>query len=250
MFDGVRFSRRGNDFFAIGLQNGHTEIFLRSLVFEEATAESLRVTSTGKIAFSPSTVRSIFISRHVGTISALTFSFCECLVSLSFESECELKRIESYAFCASSVISITLPRTVSEIGLCCFANCEFLTSVCFNPDCELLRIPTNAFRAASIHSIALPRTVEIIGLSSFGNCPFLLSVSFDCHSRLRRIEAQAFIGTKVTDIRLPVTIVFIAGDAFAPNCRISITRIDCSQYFAEWNSHRREGSPVSFELHR
>jgi hypothetical protein len=249
MFDGVRFSRRGDGFFAVGQEDGHNEIFLRSVVFDETTAESLRVTSTGLIAFSQSNVRSIVISRHVGIIYSPTFKSCESLVSVSFESNCELKRVNSHAFCASSLTSITVPRAVSEIRLSCFANCEFLTSVCFDPDCELRQIPPNAFRASSVYSIVLPRNVETIGLSSFGNCKFLSSVSFECVSRLWRIEAQAFFATNIREIQLPATVVFIAGDAFPRNCDISITRIDCSQYFAEWNSYRREGSTVSFELH-
>jgi hypothetical protein len=88
------------------------------------------------------------------------FSRAKSLVSISFELDSQLSRIEYEAFHRSGLRSIYFPTSVLEICESSFANCESLTSIIFDGDSRLQRIEVFAFDSTPIATLTIPGGVE------------------------------------------------------------------------------------------
>jgi hypothetical protein len=187
----------------------------------------------------------ITIPADIEIIGSSCFCGCESLLSISFESNLQLTRIESKAFSSASLQSIVIPRSVEIICSLCFVCCESLSSVTFESDSQLTRIESQAFAYSALQSILIPRSVEILCSSCFSNCEFLLSVSFEHPSHLKRIESQAFHQIK-TQIVIPSTIHFIAFDAISIHLQIPVEVRDSCPELHRWHKLRKEGIAYDF----
>jgi predicted metal-binding protein len=172
-------------------------------------------------AFSESS--EIEIPKNVEILGSNCWSWCRSLLSITFESNSRLTRIEFEAFSASSIQSIVIPRNVQFIDGSAFDTLpspsisielgndifvvenEFLIDVLHH---KLIR----ALSQSSEYEIA--RTIEILGSSCFLRCRSLSSITFESNSRLTRIEPEVFSFSSLQSIVIPRNVQFIAGSAF------------------------------------
>jgi hypothetical protein len=66
------------------------------------------------------------IPRNIEIIGQGCSHSCQSLKSISFESDSQLKRIDSQAFSSSSLQSIVVPRSVEYLASSCFELCQSL----------------------------------------------------------------------------------------------------------------------------
>jgi hypothetical protein len=111
--------------------------------------------------------RSIDVSARVEILGSSCFAFCGSLSSISFESGCMLKRIESHAFYSSSLKLIKIPWMVEILGSACFCHSRSLASISFESGCQLKRIESDALSGTGLALVCLPGTVQWIGANAF-----------------------------------------------------------------------------------
>jgi hypothetical protein len=207
-----------------------------------------------------SSLISIVIPRDVKILGDQCFWGCESLSSISFESNCTLMRIESEAFyMCYSLRSINIPKSVTFIDGSAFSNLSHISisiesgnpTYCVQDDfifdiaCKTLIL---YFGLSSF--VTIPPLVEILASGCFSFHTSLCSLSFLSDSTLARIESRAFSGTSVFSAHLPGTVTFIAGDAFSPECDLTIPVAYHCPEFAECNVRRQTDSALSFERRR
>jgi hypothetical protein len=116
---------------------------------------------------------------------------CEAL-SVTFENESKLTRIEAGSFSHCSIESICIPRSVQSLGASCFEGAnggarnilnvagddgnpvkEFpdAFAIEFESDSELERIEEKCFANCSLTFICLPRSLNFVGDSAFQGVP-------------------------------------------------------------------------------
>jgi hypothetical protein len=105
---------------------------------------------------------SIEIPFDIEILGTGSFSGCESISSLSFESNSRLTKIESDTFSMSSLQSIVVPSGVTILCPDCFAACDSLSSVSFESNSRLIRIELHAFSFTSLQSIRIPPLVDFI----------------------------------------------------------------------------------------
>jgi hypothetical protein len=99
------------------------EIIVLFPVLFPSPITTLPVTRIGKMASWGAPITSVTIPCHVQILCSWRFSRCKLLLSISFETDSELTRIESNAFCDySSLASITIPRHVQIVCLWRFSR--------------------------------------------------------------------------------------------------------------------------------
>jgi hypothetical protein len=103
----------------------------------------------------------ITIPRDIEILGSSCFHECESLLSISFESNSRLIRIDSYPFSKSSVQSIVIPRSVEILGSSCFRDCKSLSSISFESNSRLKRIKSQACCGCQL-SIVTPSTVVFV----------------------------------------------------------------------------------------
>jgi hypothetical protein len=111
--------------------------------------------------------RSIVIPSSVVNLGKWSFSWCESLESVRFQSGSRLKRIEQGAFWRCGLKSILIPSSVIVLGKESFSGCESLKSVRFESDSRLERIEESAFSQSGLRSIEMPGMVAFVDDSAF-----------------------------------------------------------------------------------
>jgi hypothetical protein len=92
---------------------------------------------------------------------------CADGLSISFEWNSKLSRIEGEAFAGSGLRSIRLPRSVEAICESCFADCKSFASVTVASDSRLQRIEEYAFRSTAVREMTIPGGIHFISGSAF-----------------------------------------------------------------------------------
>jgi hypothetical protein len=163
------------------------------------------------------------VPRSVQIICPDSFSYAESLTSIVFESDSQLKRIESNAFRYSSLASLQIPERVSFVDGSAFAR---LGSISIRIDRMNLSFVTEAnFMMSSDRtqlvryfgmdeSVVVPRSVESVAASCFSCCSHILSVAYESGCRLRRLETKAFAYSSLRSIVLPSTVEVVASECF------------------------------------
>jgi hypothetical protein len=83
-------------------------------------------------------------------------------ISITFESNSHLTRIESEVFSFSSLQSILIPRNVEILGSERFSYCESLSSMTFESNSHLTRIESKAFYETALQYVLIPPTILFI----------------------------------------------------------------------------------------
>jgi hypothetical protein len=110
---------------------------------------------------------SVTIPRTIEEIHRECFIGHSSLLSVSFESGSQLRRIRSQAFRSCQVKSIVIPRGVVTLGRCCFQRSQ-LESIRFEDGSELRRIGIMCFKGCrSMTSICIPKHVASVGDMAF-----------------------------------------------------------------------------------
>lgn len=78
-------------------------------------------------------------------LSALQFSSCSNLKSITFHKDSKLKRIGKFSFFSTALESVDIPSNVEKIGDHAFFGCRNLRSVKYQGDKRLIRIGKDAF---------------------------------------------------------------------------------------------------------
>jgi hypothetical protein len=132
------------------------------------------------------------IPSTVQILGSSCFSYCESLSSISFESNSQLIRIESFAFSGSSLESIVIPSTVQILGSSCFSSCKSFSSISFESSSRLIRIESQAFYDLDI-VVVIPSTITFIACDAFQNASQICIADCDfCDEFDRWRELKSF----------------------------------------------------------
>ena len=146
----------------------------------------------------------------------LGFHDCSNLISVSFESDSQIRTIGPSTFEGSGIKSITLPASITHIKRSAFMDCSKLTSVSFESGSQLIMIDDYAFANSGLVSINIPASVTSIGQKSFWRCSRLTSVSFESGSRIKTIGKSAFYNSGLSgSITLPASVTSIGSNALS-----------------------------------
>jgi hypothetical protein len=92
------------------------------------------------------------------------FMWCKSVLSVVFEENSQLSRLENRAFSRSGLTSIHLPASVTVIGGFCFCCCRSLVSITFESGSKLFQLAKEAFSWSGLRSIHLPASVTQFSL--------------------------------------------------------------------------------------
>jgi uncharacterized protein YuzB (UPF0349 family) len=111
-----------------------------------------------------STFSAIEVGMNIEIVGSGCFSYCESLSSITFGSNSQLTRIESFALSDSSLQSILIPRNVEILEPYCFSFCKSLSSITCESNSHLTRIKSGAFSfsSSSLQIILVPSTILFI----------------------------------------------------------------------------------------
>jgi hypothetical protein len=116
------------------------------------------------------------IPRCVETLGSKSFDLCQSLSSISFESDSQLKSIESKAFYKYLLKSIGIPCCFATLSSKCFDFYPSLSSISFKSDSQLNCIESGAFHGTLIPSVQIPLRVSFIaGDELSARCELFLS---------------------------------------------------------------------------
>jgi hypothetical protein len=104
----------------------------------------------------------------------------ESLLSIKFESNPHLTRIESEAFSSSSLQSILILRNVEIVGPKYFSLCESPSLIPFESNSHFAQITSAAFSFSSLQSILIPSSIL-----------FIASDAMDIASQIRFIDRDS-----------------------------------------------------------
>ena len=126
-----------------------------------------KVETVGSYAFYNSSVKAVFTSKKLTTISQYAFCSCSSLVNFDFQSG--LQTIGEYAFQYCSMLQMhSLPNSVLTIGNYAFYNISALTEVTL-PN-SISSIGSQAFAGcANLEKINIPINVTVLN-STFASC--------------------------------------------------------------------------------
>jgi hypothetical protein len=85
------------------------------------------------------------IESSIERICEGCFMSCKSVLSVVFEANSQLSRLEDRAFCESGLTSIHLPASVTVIGESCFHDCGSLVSITFDPAHNYLNLQRRHF---------------------------------------------------------------------------------------------------------
>ena len=151
--NGFSFKKSGDSWFLMSVADG-TDI--SELILDEFTYNSETVVAFvihDNAFYGRSDISSLRIGSAVRRIGANAFSGCDNITDLSFDKDCVLEEIESYAFSGCTAVgSIILPNSLISIGDYAFYGCS------------------------SANTLLLPADLESIGSYAFQNCYKLYDV--------------------------------------------------------------------------
>jgi hypothetical protein len=129
---------------------------------------------------------SLIVPASVEVLGPSCFSYCRPLLSIRFEKNPRLKRIEPNAYSYSSVNHVTIPKTVISIDGSAFSNVTGL-SIAVEHGNQAFDVEANCLVDISkkiilryfgqVSSVTIGRNVEILGSFCFSYCRSKLSVN-------------------------------------------------------------------------
>jgi hypothetical protein len=157
-----------------GAAFSHTH--LREIEFEGgdcrfSVVDDMIVNATGSVGIASfGALRSVVIPSTIEFVGPRSFSRCDHLCTLVFESASRVHRIESEAFsCCRKLESIAIPSSVEVTCDNAFYGCTGMCVVDFEGDSQLSRIEECAFCWSGLQSICIPPLVDFIDGSAFSN---------------------------------------------------------------------------------
>jgi hypothetical protein len=255
-FDGIVLIRCDMDAAVVGLNRDlasgsiRSSLFVRFLVFDEQTGDSLFVREISEKPISTSSLTAVYLPRSARLLCCQSFSRCQFLSAVSFESCSKLKRIEKEAVVHCRLKSITISRSVEYIDHAAFGtvvdspvavvarNLHFTALSNMLLDYVMKRA-IRYFGSAS--HLIVPRHVETVCSCCFSFCQSLSSVSFQNDSKLKEIGAYAFSFFRLASVTLPRSLTVLCLQCFAfcpslssvsfgPNCQLR--RMELYMFFS------------------
>jgi hypothetical protein len=154
------------------------------------------------------------IESSIERICEGCFMWCKSVLSVVFEENSQLSRLEDRAFSGSGLTSIHLPASVTVISESCFYYCRSLVSITFESGSQLSQLANWAFCGSGLTSIHLPASVTVIGESCFFLCRSLASITFESGSQLSQLAKWAFRDSGLTSIHHPASVTVIGAYCF------------------------------------
>jgi hypothetical protein len=174
-------------------------------------------------------LKSICIPASVEILGDHSFANGHSLEIVTFESGCEVRRIESHAFLQCWALkSICIPASLEMVGEFAFQHCNSLENISFESGSKLSRIEQSTFEfCGSLKSFCVPARVEIICDNCFRKCTSLARLTVEPDSKLRRIDPGSFDGCSFLESILTMPLVKRMQDISEPDSRaLSKMRFD------------------------
>lgn len=177
------------------------------------------------------------IPSNVTVFGESSFEGCNCLQSLNFSDDSQLKKISKNAFTNSTFSSIIIPPKLEFIDKKWNKNPYTIKNVEISPSNknftfleEKILVKFNQKEKTSILYFSLNNTTEIVIPSNvtkilnyaFQSCDELQSVTFEENSQLEEICQHAFDGcNNLSEIKLPKSVKILEKSAFSDCDKLS-----------------------------
>jgi hypothetical protein len=150
--DGSAFAACGIPGLCLAEGNGHFRLF------ESFLLDFQRTTLVAYLGLDSD----VSIGRDVEVISDGSFSYCDTIRSMTFESPSKLRSIGRRAFAkCANLESICIPKSTVSLGESCFLICKSLREVRVASGSQLRLIEAGSFQGCSeLKSVAIPRSVK------------------------------------------------------------------------------------------
>ncbi|KAK8897885.1 hypothetical protein M9Y10_000115 [Tritrichomonas musculus] len=185
------------------------------------------------LIFACRNITTVNIPSNVTVFGESSFEGCNCLESLNFSEDSQLKKISKNAFTNSTFNSIIIPPKLEFIDEKWNKNPYTITNVEISPKNKnftfleekiFVKLNQNGktsivyFSLSDTTEIVIPSNVTKIVNNAFQNCNMLQSVTFEENSQLEEICQNAFDGCgNLSEIRLPKSVKILEKSAFS-NC--------------------------------
>jgi hypothetical protein len=163
------------------------------------------------------------IPSSVSVLGKSSFSGCQTLESVTFESHSRLERIEESAFRGSGLQSIVIPRDVAFVDGSAFIRVS-LDSVSVSGEGSQLVVCDSFLEGCGgsiiyrylgfSNSVMIPSRIVVLGPSSFSQCEEVEAVEFENGSRLSQIDESAFCLSGLKSIVIPSSVVVLGRYSF------------------------------------
>ncbi|KAK8887509.1 hypothetical protein M9Y10_038557 [Tritrichomonas musculus] len=145
------------------------------------------------LIFGISDLEEVVIPAQISIIKEQSFMSSEELKSIEFETNSELKIIESHAFDGTLIEDLLIPSSVEVIGSHSFNGTKKLKSVRFEPNSKLKTMICSCFGNSSIESISLPENVEYIDDDCFEDTPNLCKIDVSTENKFFKLIDSNYI---------------------------------------------------------
>jgi hypothetical protein len=136
VIDGVQFTRRDYTAAVTRLNAapaGPPFLFVRNIIFDPRTGDSLPVNEIGPQSLSNSSPRTVYLLRTIILLGLGGFYECRLLSSVCFEAGSQLRRTESYSFSCCPLRSFSIPDLVDFVCGTAFSGVSDCSIVSASP---------------------------------------------------------------------------------------------------------------------
>jgi hypothetical protein len=136
----------------------------------------------------------LVVPGFIHKLAPASFSKCENVEHVAFESDCNLSLIPESGFeqCVF-LVSICIPRTVQQVCARCFSRSERLSIVTFESQSKLIAIERSAFEdCTKLRSFQIPKSLQKLGRCCFRNCVELTTLIFEAGSHWSVVDKSPY----------------------------------------------------------
>lgn len=165
-------------------------------------------------------LQTVVIGPHVGTIGATAFRNCTGLSSVSIADGVTIIGDSAFNGC-TALTSIAIPSTVTTMGTYIFQGCSHLASATFGSGINITSIPAGLFMDCQVlGNVTIPSGVTSIGQDAFRRCYGFTSISVP--SGVTSIGGYAFDNcSNATSVSLPTGLTTIGEFAFRNDYKLT-----------------------------
>ncbi len=165
-------------------------------------------------------LQTVVIGPHVGTIGATAFRNCTGLSSVSIADGVTIIGNSAFNGC-TALTSIAIPSTVTTMGTYIFQGCSQLATATFGSGINITSIPAGLFMECTVlGNVTIPSGVTSIGQDAFRKCYGFTSISVP--SGVTSIGGYAFDNcSNATSVSLPTGLTTIGEFAFRNDYKLT-----------------------------
>jgi hypothetical protein len=178
----------------------------------------------------------VTVPGEITVLSEGCFAGCSLIRSLSFEVDCQLRRIDSRSLSGCSLRRLCIPRFVDAIDGSAFADsgvCEIRVAAGNRHFRVFGEFLVNSEGTSSVryfgrgYRVLINREIEMLGPGSFASCHALRTIEFESGSKLRSIGKGAFEKcSKLYSISIPPSTQVLSDSCFRKCPSLQTIRFD------------------------